>query len=114
LAHLLAEWVYLGRTLQRLTLGLLVGLLCLGFAGGLWIQPKLKKLHLIKYSMSEQYKPTTIPAAERAQAARSFGVWHSISRGIDLLAMGGLVVYFWRLIHPTDNPRFVSANKFRS
>ena len=114
LAHLLAEWVYLGRALQRLTLGLLLGLLCLGFTGGLWLQPKLKKLHLIKYSMSEQYKPITIPAADRVQAARSFGLWHGVSRVVDLVAMGGLVVYFWRVTHPTDNLRFVSSNKFRS
>jgi len=114
LAHLLAEWVYLGRPLQKLTLGLIVGLLGLGFAGGLWLQPKLKKLHLIKYSMSEQYKPIAIPAGERIEAARSFGVWHGVARALDLLALGGLVIYFWRVNHPTDNLRFVTSTKFRS
>ena len=114
LAHLLAEWVYLGRKLPRLTLGLLIGLLSLGLIGGLWLQPKLKKLHQIKYSMSEQYQPVAIPAEERSHAARSFAVWHGVSRAMDLIAMAALVVYFWRVAHPTDSFRFVSANKFRS
>jgi hypothetical protein len=114
IAHLLAEWVYLGRPLQRFTLALLVGVVCMGFAGGLWLQPKLKRLHLTKYSMSEQYKPVTIPAEERIAATKSFGLWHGVSRVLDLVAFAGLIVYFWRVTHPSDNLRFVSAPKFRS
>ena len=113
LAHLLAEWVYLGRALQRFTLGLLLGLLCVSFTGGLWLTPKLKKLHLTKYSMSAEYKPLAIPAAERLAADNSFKTWHGVSQIFNLLAMGGLVIYFWRVTHPTDNLRFVGAPKFR-
>lgn len=114
IAHLLAEWVYLGRALQRVTLGLLLGLLCIAFAGGFWLSPKLKALHLVKYSMSAEYKPVNIPPPERLAATRAFATWHGVSQILNLFAMGGLVVYFWRVTHPTDNLRFVSATKFRS
>lgn len=113
MTHLLAEWVYLGRPLSRLTFGLLISLLCIGFLGGLWLQPKLKRLHLVMYSMSEQYKPVAIPAEERIEAKKSWGTWHGISRVAHIVAIAGLVVYFWRVTHPTDNLRFVGANQFR-
>lgn len=110
IVHLLAEWVYLGRPLHRLTLVLLSSLLLIGLLGGLWLQPKLKHLNLVKYSMSEQYKPAAIPPEDRAAAARSFRIWHGVASSINLLALAGLVVYFWRVTHPTDNLRFVSAS----
>lgn len=113
-AHLLAEWVYLGRPLYRATLALLLGLLVIGFAGGLWLQPKLKTLHLVKYSMNEQYKPISLPNEQRLEAANSFRVWHGVASAINLVALAGLVVYFWRVIHPPDNLRFVGTPKFRS
>ena len=110
IAHLLAEWVYLGRPLSRFTLALLSGMLCLGLAGGLWLQPKLKKLHLVMYSMSENYKPAAVPAEDRIEARRIWNRWHGVSRGAHLLVIAGLVVYFWRVTHPTDNLRFVGAS----
>lgn len=113
LAHLFAEWVYLGRTLHRLTLGLLLGLFFVGLAGGLWLQPKLKDLHLTKYSMGPDYKPVPMPDARRIQAAKSFGQWHGVSQIINLATLGGLVFYFWRVTNPPDNLRFVGAPKFR-
>ena len=114
IAHLLAEWVYLGRPFYRLTFGLLVGLLCIGFAGGLWLQPKLKKLNLIKYSMTDQYKPAAIPAEERIAAVKAFRIWHGVAQVMNLVALGGLILYFWRVTHPTDNLRVLNAAKFRS
>ena len=114
LAHLFAEWVYLGRTLHRLTLGLLMGLFFVGLAGGLWLQPKLKELHLTKYSMGPDYKPVPMADALRIQAAQSFGRWHAAYSIVNLIALGGLVFYLWRVTHPSDNLRFVGAPKFRS
>lgn len=114
LAHLLAEWVYLGRALHRFTLGLLLGLLLVGMAGSLWLQPKMKALHLIKYSMGPDYKPVPMADALRIQAAQSFGRWHAASSIVNLIALGGLVFYLWRVTHPPDNLRFVGAPKFRS
>jgi hypothetical protein len=123
-AHLLAEWVYLGRALQRFTFSLLVVLLCLGFAGGLWLQPKLKRLNLVRYSMSEtlnardgsrQAQPVTIPVEERAAAEKAFRSWHPVSIFFNVVVLAGLVFYFWRVTHPPDDLRFVSTStKFRS
>jgi hypothetical protein len=113
-AHLLTEYFYLGRRLQRVTLWLLIGLLGVSIAGGLWIQPKLKRLNLVRYSMSESYKPAAIPAPTRAAAAESFRFWHRISQIMNLAGMGALSVYFWRAVHPPDDLRFVGAtSKFR-
>lgn len=112
--HLLAEWIYLGRRLHRITVALLIGLVLIGFAGGLVIQPKLKKLNLVKYSMSEHYKPVTLSAEERVAAAKSFSRWHGVSQVLNLCALLGLITYFWRVTHPAENTRFVSATKFRS
>jgi hypothetical protein len=114
LVHQAAEWLYLGRALRRFTLGLLIGLISLSFIGGLWLQPKLRRLHLIKYGVTEQYKPAPIPAEERARAARRFGAWHGIAQGVNLIVLAGLLVYFWRVTHPNDSTRFLSATKFRS
>ena len=113
-AHQLAEWVYLGRALQRFTLGLLVCLLLVGGAGGLWLQPKLKHLHLVKYGMSAQYKPAPLPNAQRLQAAASFRAWHGFAQVINLIGLVGLVIYFWRVTHPSDQLRVLSTPKFRN
>lgn len=113
IAHLLAEWVYLGRALHRFTLGLLIGLFLVSITGSLVVQPKMKELHLIKYSMGPDYKPVPMPDAQRIQAAKAFGRWHAVSSIVNLLVLAGLTVYLWRVTHPPDNLRFVGAPKFR-
>jgi hypothetical protein len=113
LAHLLAEWVYLGRALHRFTLGLLLGLFLVGLLGGLWLQPMMKDLFLAKYSMGADYKPVSLPVEQRLQATRSFSRWHGISMGVHVVAVGGLLFYLWRVTHPPDNLRFVGAPKIR-
>lgn len=113
-AHLLAECFYFGRRVQRVTLWLLIVLLGVSFAGGLWIQPKLKRLNLVSKNMTESYKPAAIPAPTRAAAAESFRFWHGISQIMNLAGMGALSIYFWRAVHPPDDLRFVGAtSKFR-
>jgi hypothetical protein len=105
LAHLLAEWFFNGRPLWRLNLGLLIVVLSLGLAGGLWAQPKMRALHLTKYfgKTSEQ----------QTQAARSFAVWHSASETANLLVIGGLVWYLWRVSRAQEPQRFASFGKIR-
>jgi len=103
----LAEWLYVGRTPQKLRFGLMIGLCSATLMGGLWLQPKLKALHALKYGASA-------PAEARAAADRSFRAWHGVSMGINLLLVGGLGAYVWCVAHPPDQPRFVAALKFRS
>ncbi len=109
LIHQLAERFYLGKPLQRLTVGLLIGLCALSLLGGLWLQPKLKKLHAAWHGRSELYSP-----AQRMQAETSFYTWHKVAFFFNLLVLGGTGVYLWRVANPLDTPRFVPTGKFRS
>src|SRR5215207_11373083 len=45
IAHQLAEWVYLGRNLQRWVMGLLAALLLTGLVDGLILAPRLRSLY---------------------------------------------------------------------
>jgi hypothetical protein len=106
LLHLLAEWLYFGKSPQKLRLGLLLGLCSATLIGGFWLQPKLKTLHATKYGVN------TRPALREA-ASRSFRAWHGVSMGVNLLLVGGLAAYLWRVANPADQTRFVSSVKFR-
>ena len=105
LAHLLAEWLYFGKSMWRLNLGLIVVILCLGLAGGLLAQPKMRSLHVIKY-----FGRTT---EQQTQAAREFAAWHTASEAANLLVIGGLICYLWRVSTEQEAPRFVSFSKIR-
>ena len=107
LAHAAAEWLYLGRPLQKFGLGLLLGLLFLGFVGGCGMQPKIKELHTRKYALN--YAPEV-----RASAAKSLRVWHGLAQVANVVMLGGLAVYLWRVAHPVSMARFVAPTKFRS
>ena len=105
LAHLLAEWLYTGKTQPRWHVGLIVSLLGLALAGGLWAQPQMRVLH------HDKYFGTTV--ARQVQAGRDFALWHAASETANLLALGGLIVYLWRVSGPPEPPRFVGFNKIR-
>ena len=99
-------------------LGLLLGILGVGFVSGLVLQPKLQKLHQAKYGYTRTTagfaRGATPAPAQRAAAEASFKTWHAVSQVINLLTLGGLAVYFWRLANPSDGTRFSSTAKFRS
>jgi hypothetical protein len=106
LAHLFVEWLYLGRPVRRFTWGLLVILLGLGLAGGVWMQPKIKRLHHAKY--------TSATAQGRAEARDALRIWHGAAQGVNLLVLAGLGGYLWRMAQPEEFTRFVPAVKLRS
>jgi hypothetical protein len=105
--HQLAEWVYLGKALHRLTFGLVMGIMAWSLIGGLWLQPRLKELHRIKYAKPEQFS-----AQQRDQAAKAFRSWHGVSQVMNLAVLAGLAALAWRLSVPSNGPRF-STTKFR-
>jgi hypothetical protein len=107
LAHLLAEWVYLGKPLYRLSLGLVLGAFCLSLAGGLFVQPRLKQLQTIKYAPNEA-------EPRKEAAARSLRIWHGISQSAGLLVVAGLGWHLWRMGNPPNAPRYAPQGKFRS
>jgi len=102
LLHAAAEWLYLGRPLQRFGLGLLLGLLFLSFVGGCGMQPRIKELHARKYALN--YAPEV-----RESAAKSLRVWHGLAQVVNVVMLGGLAVYLWRVAHPVSTARFVTA-----
>lgn len=103
--HLFAEWLYSGRPFHRISVMVITSLLLLGLAGGVWLQPKLKELHRNKYW-------GTSPAIKE-QAAKSFGPWHGVAQTINLIMLGGLLFYLWRLTAPPPSTRFLGTPKFR-
>jgi len=102
----LAEWVYLGKPERKFVFSLLGILLVLALIGGHALWPKLHHLHLARFA-------SNLPPAARAAAAKSFGAWNLVCQTLNLAMLGGLAVYLWRVTHPADAPRFVSAVKFR-
>lgn len=106
LLHLLVEWLYTGRPMERFLPGLLITIFCLTLIGGLWLQPALKHWHLVKYN-------PRVVVQERQRAANLFGIWHGISQGLNLIATAGIVFYFWRTANAKSATRLISVNKFR-
>ncbi len=107
--HLLADWLYTRRPVERLRIHVLGWVIFLVLAGGLFLQPHLQQLHRTRSSV------TSTPA-QKEQAATSFGRWHGVSQVANLVMMAGLLGYFWRLVNPaspTTAPRFFSENKFK-
>ena len=106
LAHLGAEWLYLGRPARRSTLILLLVLFGFGLLGSLWLQPKMKRLHQYKYAPN-------VSEDMRTRAAKSFRLWHATAQVFNVFVLGSLCVYVWRANNPADPTRFVSAMQFR-
>lgn len=103
LIHLLAEWLYLGRVLERLTLGILVTIFSLNLIGGFWLQPKLHELHKIKYL-------GTTPE-QKEQAAQSFRAWHGVSQMANMFVAAGLLFYLWRVTSTSHTSRLPGFRK---
>ena len=130
LVHQLAEWLYMGRRLQRLTLYLVFALLLLGLVDGFWLQPRLHRLHQIAYSYqltSAGLESHVYPQEERARAVRSLELWQKVGRfgalglspsrfslTINWFGLLALMYLTWRIANPGDVPRFVPSTKFRS
>jgi hypothetical protein len=74
---------------------------------GLWLNSKLTRLHRSQYSLN-------VEPAVRAASAKSFRFWDGILQAVNVLLIGGVAVYYWRLTTIEDAPRFVSPVKFRS
>ncbi|MFO1511592.1 MAG: hypothetical protein U1F83_01550 [Verrucomicrobiota bacterium] len=104
--HLVLEWLYLGRTPRRLWVGLLTMLFSVSLITGLWLNPKLTRLHRSAHALN--LKPE-----ERAVAQKNFQFWDGIFEAVNVLLIGGVAGYFWRLTTTEDAPRFVTPVKFR-
>lgn len=107
LLHLLAERLYLGHAPAKLRLSLLITLFALALAGAAWIHPKLKQSHTVRHGVNAS------PQA-RQVATEAFLVWRPIFQIANVLTLGGVAIYLWRVANPSDPTRFLEAGKFRS
>lgn len=113
----MAEWVYLGRPLYRLNLLLLILLGALGLLAEFGFQPKMRRLHATKYAYMETAhgyaRNDAVTPQQRAQAERSWPLWHGAAQVANVIVLGGVAVLLWRMVHPSEETRFVSARQFR-
>jgi len=99
LLHLAAEWLYMGKPLQRLTLWLLLGIFTLGLTGRFIIQPKLHGFHR---TMVDRGAAVQL----REEARHSFNAWHGASQAVNLVVLAGITVYLWRATTPGSGYRY--------
>jgi hypothetical protein len=107
LLHLVLEYLHSGRYAGKLTLGVILGLLGLGLAGGYWLSPTLHQLQRIRYS-------TVTTAAQKAAAAGRYDQLHIAASVMLGMAALGLVFYLLRVSRPHDGPRFATIGRARN
>ncbi len=107
LLHLLVEWIYTGKLFPKASLIILVFCLGISLAGTRMLTPRMKQLHIIKYA-----KQTT--QAQKDQAKENFSILHATSQITNLLALGGVLFYYWRLSVGTQGSRPGAGARFRS
>ena len=107
LLHVVAEWLYMGKPLQRLTLWLLIGVYGLGLVGGYALQPRLQGLHRTMYGPGATDE-------QRQQATRSFNTLHGLAQVVNLVVMAGVAVYLWRVTVPGNSYRYRSQVAFKN
>jgi hypothetical protein len=105
--HLVLEWLYLGRTPRRFWVGLLTLLFTLSLMAGIWLNPRLAQLQRLQHPQHSQSVNQTL-------VAKSFRLWDGLFQAVNVVLIGGVGVYFWRLTTTEDAPRFVTPVKFRS
>ena len=105
--HVMAEWLYLGKTPHQAWLSIVVALVCLGIFGQFVVQKKMHDLHTLKYANNTS-------AEVKQAAAQSFRAWHGATQVANLLVLGTLLAYLWRMANPPESTRFVSTAKFTS
>lgn len=107
LVHLIVEWGYTGRLFPKASMIILIACLGVSLAGSRLLAPQMKQLHLVKYAVQ------TSPE-QKAAAARSFSILHGTSQITNLLALAGVLFYYWRLAVGTQGSRPGAGTRFRS
>jgi len=99
LLHLVAEWLYMGKPLQRLTLWLLLGIFALALVGGYSLQPKLQGLHRATYGPGAT-------SQQQEKARQTFKLWHATAQALNLVMIAGVTIYLWRVTTPGSGYRY--------
>jgi len=103
IVHLLLLWWLRPRHVQRPLATIVAIMSALVVLTAFVIQPQMKSLFETKHRA-----PTW---AQRETAATRFRVWHGVSQGFNLLILGGLVFYVWRMAAPADEVKFLTTQK---
>lgn len=106
LLHFLTEWLYVGQPRRKFSLWLIVGLFVVTLLGARAIHPAMTRLNKKHY--------TSAQAADRQSAAKYYRILSTLLCGFNVLTVGGLVLYAWRVGSPSDTLRFVRPVQFRS
>ena len=106
LVHLLAEWLYFNRLNSKASLWILLAALGVSLLSERSLAPKMKELHLIKYAVQ------TTPEQKQA-AGRSFSILHATSQVTNLLMLGGVLFYYWRLSNGNQGGKSSVGARFR-
>lgn len=106
LVHLIFDWLYTGKLFAKSSLIILVVCLGIALAGTRLLAPQMKQLHVMKYS------PQTT-AAQKEHAARSFRILHATSQITNLMALCGVLFYYWRLSVGPQGVRSSAGSRYR-
>ena len=104
LLHVLVEYLYSGRQVERWSLALLSALFVLALIGSYWLLPHMHDLQRIMYSSAASI-------AQQAAAKSRFGLLHGASYLVNLLMIAGLVSHLWRLTRAGQPLRMGSADR---
>jgi len=107
LVHLMAEWLYFGRLNSKASLWILLFCLGVSLIGGKLMIPKMREYHLIKYAVQP------ISAERRGAAERNFSILHATSQITNLLALAGVLFYYWRLSNGNQGGKSSAGARFR-
>lgn len=106
-AHLLTEWVYLGRGPSRFQAGVLSLLLALTLAGDLELRHGVEPAHWIRQNPKAA-------ADDKARAERGYPLWSAIwmctQTGLTLV----VILFSSKTLMATPGPRFMTHGKFRT
>lgn len=107
LMHVLVEYLYSGRQVERRNLAVLSALFILALVGSYWLVPHMHRLQRTMYA------PTS-NAAQQAAARSSFGLLHGLSQGANVIMMGGVLFCLWRLTRTGNGTWHPRLDKIRS
>lgn len=106
LLHFLCQWLYMGRPSRKFSSVLVISLFVITLVGSNALAPALTRLNRHRFAAAQP--------AERQSATRRYQILRGVEEAFNILMIGGLVVYTWRIANPSDTLRFVSPVKFRS
>lgn len=105
-AHLIVERLYTGQLLRHWPVYLVVALFGWALMAGLWLQPKLTRLHVQTYGLMSAPQ-------QRERAQKSYRTLHGMVKGMNAIVILGLFVHLIDVTSSGAPPRLIGTTKFR-